>query len=250
MAKLLRFFVEESVRSGYQPISQRQIAIHALGLRDEFRPSKSAHVRVVVRRLRAALDAYSASAGQADSLVFRVTTGPYRLVVDLAPGHALDEPIGQLADASRPPRRGLPTLLLVEPAVESELEGDGRLGRDVALLVASGLVGSDFVTAAGPLLRATIAPTHAVPQFAASLGFDYVVDSVIRRLDDRRLRLTVDVSGTDGGGPILADQADVGPCTDAHAAAEEVARWLFHRIRKAVEPIPEGPDFEASSEER
>lgn len=238
-ARLLRFFVEESVRGGYQPISQLQIAKHALGLRDEFSPSKSAHVRVVMKRMRTALEAYYALLGKDDALIFRVTPGPYRLLVEPAPGQsvAAAAPGQPQPDVARMPRRGLPTLLMVEPAMLSDAEDDGRLGRDAALIAASSLVASTFVTAAGPLLRSSLDAEHSVPQVAASLGFDYVVDSAIRRLDDRRVRLTVDVAGTDGGGSILADEADMGPCADGHALAEEIAKWLFHRIGEAAEPM-------------
>ena len=232
--RLLRFFVEETLRHGPGPITQRQIATHALGLQDGFNPSKTAHVRVVVRRLRNALGSYYASTGQDDPVIFRLTPGPYRLIAELSPGRGAAEPLYQFAGMEPAARRSLPTILLMEPAVAGEADDVGRLCRDVAALVASALVGSPFMTAAGPLLRASLAAGLAPPLFAATLGFDYVVDSSIRRLDDGRCRLTIDVAGTDGGGSILARQAEIGPCADGRTLADEIAVWLCHRIGDAA----------------
>lgn len=178
-------------------------------------------------------------------MIFRLTPGPYRLIAKLAPGQRAAESQGPSAIVEPRARRSLPTLLLMEPAVEGEAVGDGELAREVAALVASALVSSPFVTAVGPLLRASLAAEHGPPQVAATLGFDYVLDASIRRLDDGRVRVAVDVSGTDGGGSILVQQVEIGSDADGRnltdgrtpatgrTMAHEIAAWLCHRIGDA-----------------
>lgn len=81
MAKLLRFFVEESVRTDFKPINPRLIATHALGLEEGFNPTQSAYVRVNVARLWRAVEKYNARYDGVDPVVLEITPGPDRVIV-------------------------------------------------------------------------------------------------------------------------------------------------------------------------
>ena len=63
-AELLTYFVEHSIRNGFAPINQQEIAIHGLGFGQDFSPARSAEVRVKVARLRNALDNYFRGPGR------------------------------------------------------------------------------------------------------------------------------------------------------------------------------------------
>jgi hypothetical protein len=110
-ARLLRFFVEESLRNDFAPIQQRLIGTHVLGLGDDFHPTHSAHVRVNIARMRKAIDGYYAGTGRVDVILFTVSQGPYRLVV------ARRSPSEQsiLPLDARKARRRRPLVLVVEP---------------------------------------------------------------------------------------------------------------------------------------
>lgn len=79
-AELLRYFVEQSIRNGFAPISQRAIAADALGHSADFSPAQSAAVRVKMARLRDALDRWYQGPGRGDPVVLGISGGPYRLV--------------------------------------------------------------------------------------------------------------------------------------------------------------------------
>jgi len=113
IARMLRFVVDESLRNGFEPISQRLIATHALDLPDTFNPTQSSSVRVNMTRLRRAVERYFTRHGGVDPLAFEITPGPYRLVVTKAShaGH------GQAARSAVDDRRRRPLLLFVEPLV-------------------------------------------------------------------------------------------------------------------------------------
>jgi hypothetical protein len=139
-AEMLRFFVEQSIRNGFTPISQQQIATYGLGFDDGFSPARSAEVRVKVARLRDAVARYYRTTGQNDPLVLAVSQGPYELVVT---SNDAAHPTPVQGDA-RHARRARPMLLVVEPQVSGESEHVG-LGLDVALRLVTLLVEESLV---------------------------------------------------------------------------------------------------------
>lgn len=233
MATLLRFFVEESLRNGGGPISQQSIAAHALPLPDNFQPTKSAYVRTHVARLRRAIRDYYATIGKHDPLVFSLTQGPYRLVVTEVQHRAWTDGNGH--DRSSPataavPKRELPTLLIVEPEDGACLNGHAGIGRKVGFQLATSLVESPFVTAAGPLTRDRLA-MHASPllEIATAWGYDYVCDASIA--PDGGSGLVCSATATDvQHRQAILDDATTIRADDHAASADGIAGWLFHRL--------------------
>jgi hypothetical protein len=224
-AEMLRFFVEQSIRNGFTPISQQQIATYGLGLDDGFSPARSAEVRVKVARLRDAVARYYRTTGQNDPLVLAVSQGPYELVVT---SNDAAHPTPVQGDA-RHARRARPMLLVVEPQVSGKSEHDG-LGLDVALRLVTRLVEESLVTVSGPLRLDRIAANgdESAVALADKLGFDYVVETRIRTEGcPWRIRLAIiDTSSSD-----LAVDARHAFDPRGHAApADEIAAWICHRI--------------------
>lgn len=237
---LLRFFVEESLRSGFGPISQRALAVHALGLADDFTPQKSAHVRVAVARLRDALEAFYETHGADNEVVFEVSSGPYRLGAKaVAAVHRPRVASGPARPAKVPSREDLPALLVMQPNC------DGRsptLEHDVGLRLMSDLVFSTVTTASGPLRRDSLPKNCQPAEFAAALGFDYVADTSIHVADGRGPRARIEIMATDGSGLVLAAETEWPDLTDGDHASREIATWLCHRIGTALKPLAEMAD--------
>ena len=233
MATLLRFFVEESVRNGGEPITQQSIANHALPLPDDFQPTKSAYVRTHVTRLRRALRDYYATTGRDDPLIFNLTPGPYRLIITEAEPRAGTDGEGSGgADPTVISKRNLPTLLLLEPDDGACPDGHKGIGRNVALQLAASLAESPFVTAAGPLTRDRLAAhTAPVVEIASQWGYDYVCDASIACDGTSSLVCTATVTDVHHRQPVFEDSTTIRE--DGKAAADGVAGWLFHRLSEA-----------------
>jgi TolB-like protein len=244
-SRMLRFFIEESLRNGFKPITQRAIATHALGLDEDFNPTLSGLVRVNVRRLRKAVELYFSGTGRHDPVVFELTPGPYRI---LATRNTRAAPDARPPQPPREIRRSLPILLFVEPAVQEcdEEDDDHPLGASVALRVTSHFVESALVTVIGPLRRdrfTTVAsgqtggPTP-IATIAATLGYDYVVEPALRAEGGRCYpRLSViDASN----GEVIEHATDsLGPFADTAAAAHAAAAWIVNRISECFLAPPE-----------
>jgi len=226
IARMLRFFVEESVRNGFEPINQRLIATHALGLEKGFNPSQSAYVRVNMARLRRAVEKYFTRYRGVDPLSFEITTGPYRLVVqdtnNAGNGHATRSAV----DA----RRHRPLLLLVEPLLCGDLAGKADVARRIGLQVASQLLGNSLVTVSGPLLRERVDRQKlSFPEFAASLGYEFAADPELGVADGKwNARLVVTDAILDE--PVDDATNSLGRFSDSAAASDAVSTWLLHRI--------------------
>lgn len=236
-AHLLRFLVEESLRSGFAPIGQRELALHALGLANDFSPHKSAHVRVAVGRLRDALAAFYASHGTDDQVIFELTSGPYRLEAKatgpLRRPTVTKNPRGSPNGASR---EDLPALLVMQP----DCHGDSpMLESEVGLRLMSDLVFSTVTTASGPLRRASVPKSSPPAEFAAELGFDYVADASIHATSGRGPRARIEIVATDGSGLVLAAETEWPDLIDHKEAPREIATWLCHRIGTALKPLDE-----------
>jgi len=240
-SQLLRFLVEESLRSGFAAIGQRELAVHALGLADDFSPQKSAHVRVAVGRLRSALHAYYTTQGMDDPVIFDVASAPYRLGAQ-ADAAARQPSVGAdpRGSADRPSRRGLPALLVMQP----DCHGHARtLDSDVGLRLMSDLLFSTMTTASGPLRRASV-PSGLLPaEFAAELGFDYVADG-------RGPRARLEVMATDGSGMVLAAETEWPDLDDCDRASREIATWLCHRIGMALSSVDDNADGRVHAQDR
>jgi TolB-like protein len=224
-AEILKYVVEQSIRNGFTPISQQQIATHGLGFDEAFSPGRSAEVRVKVARLREAIARYYRTAGRNDPLVFAVSQGPYRLVTT-SNGVAHAKPA---ENDARHARRARPTLLVVEPEVSGKAGHDG-LGSGVSLRIVSLLVEDSLVTVSGPLRHDRIAANGAesAATLADQLGFDYVVETQIRTEGSPwRIRLAIiDTRSSD-----LAVDARHAFDPRGHAApADGIAAWICHRI--------------------
>jgi len=226
IARMLRFFVEESVRNGFEPINQRLIATHALGLEEGFNPSQSAYVRVNMARLRRAVEKYFTRYRGVDPLAFEITTGPYRLVV-LETNNAGD---GHATRAAVDARRHRPLLLLVEPLLSGDLAGKADVARKIGLRVASQLLDSSLVTVSGPLLRERFdRQTLSLPELAASLGYEFTADSELGVADGEwTARLMVTDAILDQ--PVDDATSSLGRFSESDAAADAVSTWLLHRI--------------------
>lgn len=226
IARMLRFFVEESVRNGFEPINQRLIATQALGLEEGFNPSQSAYVRVNMARLRRAVEKYFTRYGGVDPLAFEITSGPYRLVVSDA-NHAGN---GQASRSAVDARRLRPLLLLVEPLLSGDLTGQAAIARTIGLRVASQLLDNSLVTVSGPLLRERFArQSLSLPEFAASLGYEFTADPELGIASGEwKARLVV----TDAflGEPVDDATHALGRFSDSAAATDAIATWLLHRI--------------------
>ena len=224
-AEMLRYFVEQSIRNGFTPISQRQIATHGLGFDEAFSPGRSAEVRVKVGRLRDALDRYYRGPGRDDRVVFTISQGPYRLVATSnGVAHAK-----QVRNDARLARRARPTLLVVEPEVRGQ-PGDDGLGLGVGLRIVSLLVEDLLVTASGPLRRDRIVATAAESTvcLADQLGYDFVVETEIR-IEDVRWRVRAIITDTKSSEP-AADVTHAFEPQANGAPADDVATWIYHRI--------------------
>ena len=223
---MLRFLVEESIRNGFAPISQRLIATHGLGFDDDFNPTKSADVRVKVARLRRAIDRYYDAAGRGNPVVLAISSGPYRLIAT-ENGLANDSWEGAVEA-----RRRRPMLVLVEPEVNGMRQGHDSLAGGVGLRLVSLLVDSPFVTVSGPLSRDRLsAAAESAASLAGRLGYDYAAQPEIHIADPKwRVRMTVTDTQL---GKLAAkfEQAFVPPDPPAIIpAAEAIASLLFHRI--------------------
>lgn len=223
-AELLTYFVEHSIRNGFAPINQQEIAIHGLGFGQDFSPARSAEVRVKVARLRKALDNYFRGPGRGDELVLGISQGPYRLLATRN-GAVAERQAGSQARHSR---HRSPTLLVVESQVSGGPGHDG-LGLDASARICSLLVENVLVTVSGPLRRASIDANGAdtAVSLAEKLGYDFVLDSEIDIQESRwRARATI----TDTRNSELV--ADVRHAFDPQATAvpvEEFATWVYHR---------------------
>jgi hypothetical protein len=240
-ARLLRFFVEESLRNDFAPIQQRFIGTHVLGLGDDFHPTHSAHVRVNIARMRKAIDGYYAGAGRVDAILFTVSQGPYRLVVAR---RSPSEPSILPLDA-RKARRRRPLVLVVEPQAVGIMDGLDGLTRGVGTRVASLLVESTLITASGPLLRERLEDVaESAAALAATLGYEYVTETSLR-ITEARWTAGMRIVDT------LTDQAvgesagALGPFPDTPAAVEAVATWIYHRIGDYFATIFDGESTEA-----
>lgn len=230
--KLLRFFAEESIRNGHAPVNQRLIASHAIGLPDDFSPTRSALVRVNILRLRKSLDRYYAGIGSRDPVRLTITRGPYRLVATRVAGAAR---VTETARVARAVRRRLPTLIVMAPEVRGV--DDGRIdetgfGRTVVVFLVSQLVESTLVTVTGPMRRDPLPDNDmAVAARAAMLGYDYVAESAIR-VGGERWTMRLAVTDTEMGTRIFDARGSI-PAPDERelaAAADAVADWFFHKI--------------------
>jgi hypothetical protein len=223
IARMLRFLVEESVRNGFEPISQRLFASHALGLPDNFNPTLSAAVRVNMARLRRAVENYFTRHGGVDPLAFEITPGPYRLVVTKASHAGNVEAARSAVDA----RRRRPLLLLVEPRLSGDQPG---LAREIALKVASQLLESSLVSISPPLPRERLAKQSlSLAEFAATFGYEFTVDSELGLTAGEWIaRLVI----TDAllGEPVDDATHGFGRFPDLAAAAAAIATWICHRI--------------------
>jgi hypothetical protein len=226
IARMLRFFVEESARNGFEPINQRLIATHALGLPDTFNPTQSASVRVNMARLRRAVERYFTRHGGVDPLAFEITPGPYRLVVTKA-SHAGN---GQAARSAVDARRRRPLLLWVEPVVNGDQAGQTGLAHAIALKVASQLLEGSLVSVSPPLPRERLArQSLSLTEFATTFGYEFTADSeVVLTADEWTARLVI----TDAflGKPVNDATNSFGRLSDSAAAADALADWLCHRI--------------------
>lgn len=222
--QILRFLVEESIRNGFKPVSQRLIATHGLGFSDDFSPSRSAEVRVKIARLRDAINRYYEGPGRHDPVVLGVSQGPYRLLVTSNGAAAADDTI----DALRQTRCTRPLLVVVEPEVIGESAPDG-FGLRVSLRLLSLLVEDSLVTVSGPMLQGRIAATGESPlALARQNGYDYAVETVITVAEPRWLvRLTI----TDTKRGEVAANLKTSFDPQAHAGiADDVGTWIYHRI--------------------
>jgi hypothetical protein len=227
MASLLRFFVEESLRTGGAVITQQSIATHVLSLPDGFRPSKSAYVRTHVTRLRQALHDYYETTGRDDPIIFTITSGPYRLIVSEAPAVADDN---AAAEAGRIVKRLLPMLLIVEPDEGGCLARQTGIGRTVALQLLDSLVDSPFVTAAGPLLRSRLGDIKKSPEaIAADWGYDHVCDITLGHAGEGALVCSASATDINHAQRLFEETTTIRQ-QDDRLAAEGVANWLYHRI--------------------
>lgn len=223
---MLRYFVEESLRNGLTPITQRLLAVHALGFEAEFSPSRSADVRVKVGRLRRAIERYYAGPGRSDPVVLAVSQGPYRLLATIRE----TAPAQVVATAARDTRRGRPILLVVEPEVRGMQRGHTDISGNVSLRLMSYLIEGSIVTVSGPLLRDRMAATaSSAAALAAAFGYDFAAESEIC-ISDRQWLVRMAVIDTTNGEPAGHSAATLGPFVDVSAATDAVAAWIFHRI--------------------
>lgn len=225
-ARILRFIVEESVRNGFKPISQRQIAKHALELGDGFDPNQTAHVRVNISRVRRIISTYYASSGIHDAVRLGVTTGPYRLQVAESAAKTTSDPPRAAIDA----RRSRPMLLVLEPKLRDRFPECDGFTRDVWIRTASRLIDSVLVAISGPLLRERITDQgRTVAEFAAVSGFEYVADPEISRLPEGfavRLAVRDCVRGREA----VELSSSLGKGVDTAVAGDAIAEWIAHRI--------------------
>ena len=238
IARLLRFFIEESLRNGHEPIDQRSIALQALHLSDEFSPSRSAYVRVNVARLRKTVAAYFAESGRHDPIVFEVTNGPYRLIATRRDG--VPDPTPALA--AREARRLRPLLLLGEPGMSGGQAGHEAVGRRAALRAANLLLESMLVTVSGPVLH-TRPVAHETPlaDLATTLGFDYWTDTQIHTADDAwHIRIAIVDTGT--GKPVREATGALGAFATSDEAADALAAWMFHSVGDCFATQPRGSE--------
>jgi hypothetical protein len=223
-AELLRYFVEESIRNGCAPISQRAIAAGALGRGDDFSPALSAAVRVKIARLRDAIDRWYRGPGRGDPVTLAVSGGPYRLVATKRET-ARD---GASPTNAHHVRRTRPMLVVVESAVTGQ-PGADDVGLAVSLRLASLLVEDSLVTVSGPLRRDRIAAAFdSAVGFAVQLGYDYVVEPSIR-IDDTRWRVRMTITDVRRDAVAMDTQHAFDP--QAHGSlADAIAAWIRGRI--------------------
>lgn len=146
---LLQFFVEERIAHGDQAASQRRIAAIVMAADEEFNPTVSAHVRIYVRRLRQLLAKYYAGPGAADPLVFGVTNGAYRLLVERRPVAGQRASPG--AKSLRRSAKARSIVLLMELAASGLDEELRFLANEVPRHLLLYLLGDDGVVAIGPM---------------------------------------------------------------------------------------------------
>jgi len=246
-ARMLRFFIEESIHNGFEPITQRAIATQVLGLAEDFNPTQSALVRVNVGRLRKAIKRYFAGSGRHDSVVFELTSGPYRI---RALRNTLADPGDPPPQPPREVRRSLPLLLFIEPDGQNLDEATAcLLGPGISLRVMSRFVESTLVMLSGPLSRDQLTalttgdhrgPT-SVATVADTLGYDYVADCTLRTADGRWCpHLSIIDAGN--GEAIKDETGSLGPFADMAAAAHGVADWVIAVIAECFSPHPFGSE--------
>lgn len=236
LARLLRFFVEESLRNGHEPIDQRSIALQALNLPDEFTPSRSAYVRVNLARLRKTVAAYYAESGRHDPIVLEITGGPYRLIATRRDGAPDPTP----ALAAREARRLRPMLLLGEPGMLGTQPGHEGVGRRAALRAANLLLESMLVTVSGPVLRTRpAAHDTSLATLATTLGFDYWTDTQIDT-GDKTWKIRMAIVDTDTGKPVREVAGALGPFATPDEAADALAAWMFHSVSDCFAMQPRG----------
>jgi hypothetical protein len=189
-AAMLRYFVEVSIRNGFDAIDQHSIAVDCLGFPADFRSARSAEVRVKIGRLRQAIGRYYAGTGKGDSVIFGVSPGPYRLTATRNP-KAPGDVRRIVANRARKER---PTLMVIEPEVVGSLPGHENLGQEVTLQLCSLAAEHSVVSVGGPLLRERLASSgESAARIAASLGYDAVGEPTIDLGDGRCLvRLSID----------------------------------------------------------
>lgn len=183
LCELLAFFVEERIAFGDRHISQKRLASHALERQAEFNPTSDAHVRIYVRRLRRAVDAYYAAEGTNDPLVFEVTAGPYRLnVTRRTPAEANSRPSGGQSSRGGGGKRdgnSVTLLLLTEFAATNLDDGLSKFPLLLAVSLAPYLLGQDGLAAIGPLSRDRLSdPVCKSPAVIASAA-DFLLDGTI-----------------------------------------------------------------------
>jgi len=223
-AELLRYFVEQSIRNGFTPISQRAIAADALGRGDVFSPARSAAVRVKMARLRDAIDRWYRGPGRGDPVMLAVSGGPYRLVATTRePAHD-----GASPTDARHVRRTRPMLVVAESEASGQ-PGPEDVGLDLSLRLVSLLAEDLLVTVCGPLRRDRVATAFAsAVSFAAQLGYDYVVEPSIQ-IDDTRWRVRMTITDAHRGAVAMDTQHVFDP--QAHGSIlDAIAAWIRGQI--------------------
>jgi len=230
MSRLLRFIVEEHLRTDGEPVDQRSIAMSAMDLPDNFHPSRDARVRTSVMRLRKSLADYYATVGCDDPVTFSVTPGPYRLEVERRAPRRDSAPTEAIV------RGPLPTLLVLEPAYSSPAQPEDGLDGGVAGKIAGRLsqhfIGSAFVTATAPLARKRLAElASAVPDIGAMWGYHFVIDPMVRVEQDGALTCGISVISCGDGSTLCERSTTIR--IDPPTIDDTVAAWMFHQVSDA-----------------
>lgn len=231
--QLLLFFVEEWIKFGERPISQKRLAEEVLGKDPAFSPARRAHVRVYLQRLRKRLSAYYARPGGSDPLVIGIASNPYRLVVTPPPPAGADAVERRGSRAATRGRRGgakQASLVMLTDLSAPGLDGDLKpLAALVPHALMQHLLGKHGLVAIGPVRRDQLSDRLCESPMVRMSAADYLLDGILTLADDatggrRPLEVVVRLHDVGTGNHVwsysCSGEVD---CGDLATAAERVA---------------------------